>query len=262
MVLSSRVKTMLMGLFWASLATWALLGCGVHKESVTSTRSSSASSPSTPPASNIPESKLPVPSGKQESSTEPKPTLPSQSLGSKTGTPSAGAKSEPETGPGQPEEKKTPQTPSGTGEKTLKKAFSDKGPEQIPSGKTIERPPAQAPPPEKSSGSSPDPNIERGVPVLRSPSEESSPVLTPQISDHENGQMIKDFTTRIKETEQLLTKVNQTALTKEQHDTWVAVQNFLLKAKEAFSQKDFSMALNLAEKAHTLAREIVSNAPK
>jgi hypothetical protein len=34
------------------------------------------------------------------------------------------------------------------------------------------------------------------------------------------------------------------------------------KSREAFSQDDLSMALNLAEKAHTLAKEIVNNSVK
>ena len=48
-------------------------------------------------------------------------------------------------------------------------------------------------------------------------------------------------------------------LTREQHDTLISINSFLEKAQEAYSQNDMSMAVNLAENAYTLSKEIVSS---
>jgi hypothetical protein len=104
------------------------------------------------------------------------------------------------------------------------------------------------------SGTSPQP-----VPA---PSEQKPAILVPESPNQDNGQVIVAYKSKIDETHNLLRTIDESQLSKEQHDTYVSINSFLEKAQEAFSQNDLSMAVNLSEKAHTLAKEIVSNFPK
>lgn len=91
-------------------------------------------------------------------------------------------------------------------------------------------------------------------------SQEQKPaILVPEVPNKDNGQVIVTYKAQIEETQNLLRTINESQLSKEQHDTYVSINSFLQKAQEAFSQNDLSMALNLSEKAHTLAKEIVDN---
>lgn len=95
------------------------------------------------------------------------------------------------------------------------------------------------------------------------PSQEQKPaILVPEIPHKDNRQEIVTYKTQIDETQNLLRTINESQLSKEQHDTYVSINSFLEKAEEAFSQNDLSMALNLSEKAHTLTKEIVNNSTK
>jgi hypothetical protein len=89
-----------------------------------------------------------------------------------------------------------------------------------------------------------------------------SPILVPENPDQDNGQVIVTYKSKIEETQHLLRTVNETKLSKEQRDTLNSIHSFLEKAQEAFSQDDMPMAVNLAEKAHTLTKEIVGNSTK
>lgn len=258
-----RWSRLLKGMFLPLLVHWILLGCGGHKGSVTSAGSTPPSSQQTSQPSSIEESKPSPVKSKQKSSPKAGRDAPSsQSAKSEEGKTATGNTIDPEADPNLPAGKKSTPLPSVKEDDLHKKPYSEKEPKPFSSGQTHEGPPPQPPSPSKSSSVPPSPSSAKGIPVPQSPPKETPPVLTPEISEKENGQMIEDFTTRVKETEKLLTKINQTALTKEQQDTLVTVQNFLSKAKEAFAQKDYPMALNLAEKAHTLTSEIVSNSPK
>jgi hypothetical protein len=94
-------------------------------------------------------------------------------------------------------------------------------------------------------------------------SQEQKPaILVPEIPNKDNGQVIVTYRSKIDETHNLLRTINESKLSKEQHDTYVSINSFLEKAQEAFSQNDLSMAVNLSEKAHTLAKEIVNNPTK
>ena len=91
-------------------------------------------------------------------------------------------------------------------------------------------------------------------------SQEQKPaILVPEVPNKDNGQVIVTYKAQIEETQNLLRTINESQLSKEQHDTYVSINSFLEKSQEAFSQNDLSMALNLSEKAHTLAKEIVDN---
>ncbi|WNM60012.1 hypothetical protein [Candidatus Nitrospira allomarina] len=95
------------------------------------------------------------------------------------------------------------------------------------------------------------------------PSQEQKPaILVPEIPNKDNRQEIVTYKAKIDETQNLLRTINESQLSKEQHDTYVSINSFLEKAHEAFSQNDLSMALNLSEKAHTLTKEIVNNSTK
>jgi hypothetical protein len=90
-------------------------------------------------------------------------------------------------------------------------------------------------------------------------SEQKSPVLVPENPDQDNGQVVVTYKSKIEETQDLIRTINESQLSKEQRDTLNSIHSFLEKAQEAFSQDDMSMAVNLAEKAHTLTKEIVKN---
>ncbi len=94
-------------------------------------------------------------------------------------------------------------------------------------------------------------------------SQEQKPaILVPEIPNKDNRQEIVTYKSKIDETQNLLRTINESQLSKEQHDTYISINSFLEKAQEAFSQNDLSMALNLSEKAHTLTKEIVNNSTK
>jgi hypothetical protein len=92
-----------------------------------------------------------------------------------------------------------------------------------------------------------------------SPSQQKPSILVPEIPDQDNGQVIGSYKSKIEETQTMIRTINESQLTKEQHDTLISIHSFLEKAQEAFSQDDMPMAVNLAEKAHTLTKEIVKN---
>ena len=116
---------------------------------------------------------------------------------------------------------------------------------------------------ESSSGKNTSPsesgNSQQHVPAA---SEQKPTILVPDIPDKDNGQMIVTYKSKIEETQNLLRTINESQLTKEQHDTLKSINSFLEKAHEAFSQDNLSMAVNLSEKAHTLAKEIVNHSTK
>ena len=94
----------------------------------------------------------------------------------------------------------------------------------------------------------------------QTPSSQQKPsILVPENPDKDNGQVIVAYKSKIEETQSLIRTINESQLTKEQHDTLISINSFLEKAQEAFSQDDMPMAVNLAEKAHTLTKEIVKN---
>jgi hypothetical protein len=100
------------------------------------------------------------------------------------------------------------------------------------------------------------------IPTTPNPIQAKPPVLVPDIPEHENGHAVGIYKSKKEETQALLETVPEHELTKEQHDTYISIRSFLEKAQEAFAQDDMSMAVNLVEKAHTLAREIAKNSGK
>lgn len=102
----------------------------------------------------------------------------------------------------------------------------------------------------------------KSQPPVPASQEQKPAILVPEIPNKDNGQVIVTYKAKIDETQNLLRTINESHLSKEQHDTYISINSFLEKAQEAFSQNDLSMALNLSEKAHTLTKEIVNNSTK
>jgi len=66
-----------------------------------------------------------------------------------------------------------------------------------------------------------------------------------------------DAQRRIERTERLMKQIDERRLVGEQQQNLLTVQSFLVKAREALSEKDVQRALTLADKAFLLAEELV-----
>jgi len=83
------------------------------------------------------------------------------------------------------------------------------------------------------------------------------PVLSPQVGGQEDEERLKqEASGRIEKAEHMVKQIDQQKLAKEQQETFLTIQSFLSKAKEALSIKDFPRAFNLADKAQVLADEL------
>lgn len=82
------------------------------------------------------------------------------------------------------------------------------------------------------------------------------PLLSPQVGQEEEDRLKQEAKARIEGTEQIVGQIDQKKLAKEQKETFLTIQSFLSKAKEALSIKDFLRAFTLADKAQTLADEL------
>jgi hypothetical protein len=85
------------------------------------------------------------------------------------------------------------------------------------------------------------------------------PLLVPAIADEHKARLEREVASRIRQTERLVAGVNQRLLTTQQSETFLTIQSFLAKAKEALDQRDVPRALNLAEKAQALAEDLPSD---
>ena len=82
------------------------------------------------------------------------------------------------------------------------------------------------------------------------------PVLSPQIGPDEADKLRQEASRRLERTEQLLDRIADKRLTRDQHETLETIQNFLVNARDALTAQDYLKAANLAEKAHVLAQEL------
>jgi len=82
-------------------------------------------------------------------------------------------------------------------------------------------------------------------------------VLSPQASGVEEERRKQEARVRIEGAERIVQQIDQRKLGKEDQETYVTIQSFLSKAKEALSVNDFPRAVNLADKAQVLAHEMV-----
>jgi hypothetical protein len=102
-----------------------------------------------------------------------------------------------------------------------------------------------------------------GSPVAPSPPAATPPAVPPprilgqQVSSEDEKRIQGDAQRRIDRTERLVKQIDQRRLIGDQHQNLLTVQSFLVKAREALSEKDVQRALTLADKAFLLAEELV-----
>lgn len=111
----------------------------------------------------------------------------------------------------------------------------------------------------------------RARPVRKEPSsvkkeppavqKESSPpdVLSLEVSREEEDRLKQEAKSRIEGAERMVKQIDQAKLTKEEQGTFLTIQSFLSKAREALSLEEFLRAFNLADKAQILAQELVGS---
>lgn len=88
----------------------------------------------------------------------------------------------------------------------------------------------------------------------------TAPPLSPGIAQEENQKRREDAEDRIVEAEQIVTRIDEKTLSKEQRETFLTIQDLLLKAREAFSVGDYPRAFILADKANVLAEGLPATA--
>lgn len=98
----------------------------------------------------------------------------------------------------------------------------------------------------------PPPAPPKPPPVKKEP----PPLLSPQVGQAEEDRLKQEAKAKIEGAERLVKQIDQKKLAKEQEETFLTIQSFLSKAKEALSLKDFLRAFTLADKAQTLADEL------
>jgi hypothetical protein len=103
-------------------------------------------------------------------------------------------------------------------------------------------------------------------PVMPSPPAAAAPAVPPappprilgqQVSSEDEKRIQGDAQRRIDRTERLVKQIDERRLVGEQHQNLLTVQSFLVKAREALTEKDVQRALTLADKAFLLAEELV-----
>lgn len=82
------------------------------------------------------------------------------------------------------------------------------------------------------------------------------PLLSPQVGREEEDRLKQQAKARIEGAEQIVKQIDQKKLANEQQETFLTIQSFLAKAKEALTLKDFLRAFTLADKAQILADEL------
>ena len=85
-----------------------------------------------------------------------------------------------------------------------------------------------------------------------------STVLSLEASQEEEDRLKQEAMSRIDGAERLVKQIDQNRLVEEQRGTFLTIQSFLSKAREALSLEDFLRAFNLADKAQILALELVN----
>jgi hypothetical protein len=123
-------------------------------------------------------------------------------------------------------------------------------------------PPLVKPPPTAMTPAVPSSPAAPGSPAAPSPPAAAPPAVPPrilgqQVSSEDEKRIQGDAQRRIDRTERLVKQIDQRRLIGDQHQNLLTVQSFLVKAREALSEKDVQRALTLADKAFLLAEELV-----
>ena len=86
-----------------------------------------------------------------------------------------------------------------------------------------------------------------------------STVLSLEVSQEEEDRLKQEAMSRIDGTERIVKQIDQNRLAEDQRGTFLTLQSFLSKAREALSLEDFLRAFNLADKAQILAQELLNS---
>ena len=81
-------------------------------------------------------------------------------------------------------------------------------------------------------------------------------MLAPQVSVEDERRIQGEAQRRIDGTERLVRQIDQKKLADDQQQNLQTIQSFLVKAKEALTDKDMERAMTLADKAYRLADEL------
>jgi hypothetical protein len=118
----------------------------------------------------------------------------------------------------------------------------------------VKPPPTAMTPPVPTSPVTPSPPV-AAVPAV--PPALPPRILGQQVSSEDEKRIQGDAQRRIDRTERLVKQIDEHRLAGEQHQNLLTVQSFLVKAREALTEKDVQRALTLADKAFLLAEELV-----
>ena len=128
-------------------------------------------------------------------------------------------------------------------------------PPPVPPAPTLVKPPPAAMTPAvPGSPAAPSPPASVGPAVPPAPPPR---ILGQQVSSEDEKRIQGDAQRRIDRTERMVRQIDQRRLIGDQHQNLLTVQRFLVKAREALSEKDVQRALTLADKAFLLAEELV-----
>jgi len=128
-------------------------------------------------------------------------------------------------------------------------------PPPVPPAPTLVKPPPAAMTPAvPGSPAAPSPPASVGPAVPPAPPPR---ILGQQVSSEDEKRIQGDAQRRIDRTERMVRQIDQRRLIGDQHQNLLTVQSFLVKAREALSEKDVQRALTLADKAFLLAEELV-----
>ena len=131
-------------------------------------------------------------------------------------------------------------------------------PPPAPPAPTLVKPPPPAvPAPVTSSPVTPSSPAAPSPPGPAVPPAPPPRILGQQVSSEDEKRIQSDAQRRIDRTERLVKQIDQRRLIGDQHQNLLTVQSFLVKAREALSEKDVQRALTLADKAFLLAEELV-----
>jgi hypothetical protein len=131
-------------------------------------------------------------------------------------------------------------------------------PPPAPPAPTLVKPPPPAvPQPITSSPVTPSSPAAPSPPGPAVPPAAPPRILGQQVSSEDEKRIQGDAQRRIDRTERMVKQIDQRRLIGDQHQNLLTVQSFLVKAREALSEKDVQRALTLADKAFLLAEELV-----
>ena len=108
------------------------------------------------------------------------------------------------------------------------------------------------------------PGLPKRRPVKKEPppvKKESPPstVLSLEASQEEEDRLKQEAMSRIDGAERIVKQIDQNSLAEDQRGTFLTLQSFLSKAREALSLEDFLRAFNLADKAQIVAQELLNS---